>query len=638
MLCKLDDYLPKCVRRCCPSAIRQIQDKTQLGIIILLLLSVSLSIRDALVVAWLPQLDSIFSAQEVAGLVFEFACTVLIVQAMTYWDDREQLRLTSLEAVRLEFREAYMRQIAAMENVLTEVAESNVNLAEVRFAESRASILALLDNLLSRFGRGSSTSPQFEADLLRELIPLVRRWAKLFGEVSIDPVGRPVKLELRANELELFNGLSALVFELKDRIQKIEVKVLTGRRFSDANVLKRLQNTIGTADATPTRAPEVAHMRTADGDIMLRRSSRRPLRELPLSALPRRCCTWVRISRECSLTCGCHVAPHEQLEAGVRGYPRMAGCGCCEMSVLSRRHAYLLFCLLATVSLSILRLATEIWMSEDGGNTGWLLFLCTSPLIILSLCLLAVLARIDQIHTLAQLDLEVVQLKQECKAVRRYKGDMTKFWEGAKQLAQMWWRRTIPCLDLLREVSSLLVLEDDAAIVQQLQAVNKQFGLLEREGGALRDWCNTNSRVVGPRERQRFEERIRAVVSISPTTTMTPCDLIKSDCGNGCSAPNSGHGRLSTLLSHLENELSRGILVEASSVRAKKSVRFSIDETPGVSYVPTASSVGSSMFGVVEEQSEMWVDETITEMQATVAMDMEYDRPRQSRKKWWKFW
>merc|ERR1719476_471979 len=71
-------------------------------------------------------------------------------------------------------------------------------------------------------------------------------------------------------------------------------------------------------------------------------------------------------------------------------------------------------------------------------------------------CLLVVLYRFEDLDTIQQLEREVKELAKQNQHVEQQREKMREFWNNAQQLTELWLYRTVPRLDLYKEIHSQL--------------------------------------------------------------------------------------------------------------------------------------------------------------------------------------
>merc|ERR1711904_745201 len=84
-----------------------------------------------------------------------------------------------------------------------------------------------------------------------------------------------------------------------------------------------------------------------------------------------------------------------------------------------------------------------------------LLLVCAGS-VAFSTCLVVLLIRFEQIDVIQRLEREVNELAAESDRIVERKEEMVKFWNSMQQLTDIWVHRTVPRLDLLKEVQGHL--------------------------------------------------------------------------------------------------------------------------------------------------------------------------------------
>lgn len=117
-------------------------------------------------------------------------------------------------------------------------------------------------------------------------------------------------------------------------------------------------------------------------------------------------------------------------------------------------------------------------------------FLVLIEVIVNEICLAVLLVRFEEIDVIQQLEREVEELKKAEKNVQQQREKMHEFWSNAQQLTELWLYRTVPRLDLYKEVHSHL---EDAApeeLLLWMAKANEQLENIDRNLGELMNWRN----------------------------------------------------------------------------------------------------------------------------------------------------
>merc|ERR1711924_490423 len=114
--------------------------------------------------------------------------------------------------------------------------------------------------------------------------------------------------------------------------------------------------------------------------------------------------------------------------------------------------------------------------------------LTAAPLFIYSVCLLVLVIKIETICELLRLEREVQHMKEERQRVEVVQNEMHGFWDNVQELTDIWLYRTIPRLDLYKEVNHHLGDAEPAALAMQLKKANDRIEHLNKNVGSLQDW------------------------------------------------------------------------------------------------------------------------------------------------------
>jgi len=163
-------------------------------------------------------------------------------------------------------------------------------------------------------------------------------------------------------------------------------------------------------------------------------------------------------------------------------FPKQVGCGCANLTVLSREHGLLLagFCVgWIILFFTFLRL---FWTDTKIAS-----FLSVAEVVIAQICLFTMLLKFEEIDIVQKLEREVKALALQNQQVEKQREKMREFWTNAQQLTELWLYRTVPRLDLYKEVHCLLEDADDD-LLSKLSNVNQQLEDLESKLCALQAW------------------------------------------------------------------------------------------------------------------------------------------------------
>merc|ERR1719229_1081469 len=98
------------------------------------------------------------------------------------------------------------------------------------------------------------------------------------------------------------------------------------------------------------------------------------------------------------------------------------------------------------------------------------------------------LLRFEQIDVLQQLEREVQRLEKQNQAVEGQREGMKEFWSNCQQLTELWLYRTVPRLDLYKEIHSQLEDAPQEDLLVSIAQANQGLEDLEDKLGALEAW------------------------------------------------------------------------------------------------------------------------------------------------------
>jgi hypothetical protein len=192
-----------------------------------------------------------------------------------------------------------------------------------------------------------------------------------------------------------------------------------------------------------------------------------------------------------SVGCGCHSS------GGGDPFPKECSMICFRLTLLSKEHATLI----AGFLVGFVILGIELYLI-GGGKKENLSLDVIIEVFLNQFCLLVLLSRFEEIDVIQQLEREVKELKKAEENVEKQRKKMHEFWSEAQQLTELWLYRTVPRLDLYKEVHSLL--EDPPAeeLTKWLALANQELEALESKLGDLDGWRNEGA--IGLEDKKKF--------------------------------------------------------------------------------------------------------------------------------------
>jgi len=111
-------------------------------------------------------------------------------------------------------------------------------------------------------------------------------------------------------------------------------------------------------------------------------------------------------------------------------------------------------------------------------------------LVIAMTSLLVCLIRFEDIDVIQQLEREVKELVKQNEHVEQQRSTMREFWMSAQNLTELWLYRTVPRLDLLKEMHSQLEEASQEDLLMHISGANQCVEDLDRKLGAIKAWRN----------------------------------------------------------------------------------------------------------------------------------------------------
>ncbi|CAK9079005.1 unnamed protein product [Durusdinium trenchii] len=359
--------------------------------------------------------------KEILSLVFITPCIWYILTIIGQYDDRLQAKQRAAKVEKENLARSYNDLLSDMDGLLSKSAESSAGLAERTFESKRRDFQRFLERVKERYKVFAGTKDAEQ--VLRQFKRFCSNWLKVFEECSIDPIHYPKKV---INEKEPGSDLSRCqVADLcLDRLKKTEVRFISTQRDQDAQLLRKNKNEF------------------------------RRMTEKERASRPRQ--FYVRSS------------PTKD------SYPKEIRCGCGQLVILSMEHARLLIGVFIGAALfACLRGCSALQRRLRRSST--FLILSTTDLLAAEICLIVMLMRFEELDIIQQLEREVKELARQNEQVEKQREKMTEFWSNAQQLTELWLYRTVPRLDLYKEVHNQLEDCSKEDLLTHMAGANQQL-------------------------------------------------------------------------------------------------------------------------------------------------------------------
>lgn len=412
-------------------------------------------------------------------LLFAAPMSIYCSKVINQYDERLQKKQKLVKKEKENLLNCYKGLLSDMDTLLSKSTESASGLAERSFESKRRDFQRFLDRLKLRFPSGGVVKET--SSMVDQFRKFVLNWLRVFEECSIDPVANP-KSVVTPEELEGLSSIADIAVFVSDRLTTTEVKFITEQRKNDNDDLKRDKENLANMNQGKnliaiTDGREGNNQGKSDNHHGASGSFVQAV-----GAAASRQCTWFTCGvMGCSL---CKPSSNQQ-----EGCPREFLCGCFELIILSRQHLNLVFSFflgLCTVGLSAYLYIEAMGgsESEEAQQVGILVFMVLSLF-----SLVVILIKFEQIDVVQQLEREVQELMAQNKIVEENRQRMRHFWNQAQQLTELWLYRTVPRLDLCKELHSQLEdTQNDKELLTHMQAANRGLMDIEAKLGSLEDW------------------------------------------------------------------------------------------------------------------------------------------------------
>jgi len=406
---------------------------------------------------------------EVLSFLFILPCISYFVKIIGQYDDRLQQKQRDAKEQKEQLTKAYNTLLADMDGLLTKSAESSAGLAERSFDSKRRDFQRFLERAKSRYSQLFTGNKGDSDKLLDNFRRFVLNWLRVFEECSIDPIQCPKRV-VTNEELMRCLTIGEVCDLTLERLRVTTTMPINIQRDQDKQMISKTRNDM----KRHTVQADARMLALADQGMSSANMANRELTtELNAgSGSTSRRCTW--------LTCGM-VGCGRKASETADGYPKELLLVCARIIVLSREHGMLM----AGFCVGWLILGSEFFF--DAENFSKKTF---GEVLLIQICILVLLSRFEEIDVIQQLEREVVELKKAEQNVLQQKEKMHEFWTKAQQLTELWLYRTVPRLDLYKEVHSHLEDADVQYVNPWMSKANEQLELLDKNLGELQAWHN----------------------------------------------------------------------------------------------------------------------------------------------------
>jgi len=415
-------------------------------------------------------LDKWFCVKEALVIFFVLPCTTYFFRATNQYDDRLQAKQQGAQRQKEHLMKSYNDLLSDMDSLLTKSAESSAGLAERSFESKRRDFQRFLERAKTRYSSVYSGTKTDSDALLKQFRRFVANWLAVFEECSIDPIRCPKRV-LQPEELNRCTSISEVCELCLERLRVTEVRFISIQRDQDQRMLRKNKDELTRMSTTSTRSRIfIPHGRNLESELMSTETVGRRI-------------SWLTFG----FGSGCRCVDEYAL---ADGFPREVRFLCGRCVVLSAEHLMLLS---AFISGWVLILMSMLSKHTDARMIG-LLF-------VTEICIVVVLLRFEEIDIIQQLEREVEKLTAAAKNVGDQREKMRKFWSSAQQLTELWLYRTVPRLDLYKEIHSQLEDATHDDLLKNIEGANTRLEELDSKLGQLEAWRNDGRMKVEAKKR-----------------------------------------------------------------------------------------------------------------------------------------
>lgn len=461
-------WAPPAVKAFIPSTWLKIQDWTHLSLIIGVLAGVCIILQTVFLFMKFDPRQSLLLVAGAVSIVYSLPVLSYAIKIINQYDDRLQSKQAAAKRKKEDLQRSYNELLSDMDQLLGKSAESSAGLAERSFESKRRDFQRFLERAKQRYGSLFSGTKGESEKMLKQFRRFCLNWLRVFQECSIDPVNRPKKV-VEEEEMNRCTSIGEVADLVLERLRLTEVRFISMQRDQDQQMLrktksdanKRLSLTNGPGARVPTFAAGTNS--TA-----------------PAGARQSRGCGWIQCG---SSGCSCSGSQTED------GFPRDCRCICMRVVCLSAEHAKLLVGFLFGALILLGELGVFALDLHLGKTTD--MFISASTIVeicFMQLMIVVMLARFEELDIIHQFEMEVKELERQNQQVEQQREKMNEFWNNANNLTELWLYRTVPRLDLYKELHSQLEDAPTEDLLTTMAGANNALEELDKNLGALEAW------------------------------------------------------------------------------------------------------------------------------------------------------
>lgn len=404
-----------------------------------------------------------------------------IIKMIGQYDQRLQEKQLLINQRKKELEASYKTLINDMDGLLSKSAESSSLLAERSFESKKRDFQKFLEKAESRFSKVVITSEDDQRMIVDQFRRFIQRWLDVFAECSIDPINCP-KIMVSQEEMSRCTTIREITTLTLDRLKATQVKFVSTQRAQDEKMVSLFRRkALGDKRETLRLPSSVERIdldsHTSFADLSDSESRKAQSRKSVSGGNKETCC-----QRNCGCgwcLCGTYGCGTER-SADPTGFPCAASCKCAKMVILSRDHVTMFVAVLASIGI----LCFEIFDHSVGPSKPQ----CIVAISIFLVAVIVMLFRFEQIDIIQRLEVEVQTLTVDAEQVQERREKMIDFWDSMQKLTDIWLHRTVPRLDLMKEVQGHLEDAKDEDVLPYTANANRHLEELEKYLGDLKLW------------------------------------------------------------------------------------------------------------------------------------------------------
>lgn len=469
---KLLACCPSPVRALVPSTFSVIQDWTHLSLIFGVLASVAIIAETCVHISKLKFDDAIATAKEFIFIIFVAPVACYFIKVIGQYDGRLRKKQAECKEQKAALTREYNGVLSDMDGMMSKVAESSAHLAERSFESKRRDFQRFLERAKSRYAELADAGKVKADELLVNFKCFVMNWLKVFAECSIDPILAPKSI-LKPEEMDRCLTIEAVCDLVLPRLRCTEVRFITVQKEQDTQMVKKQRGEYRrlTAHADTHAIQSLESGSNYGGGFG--RSNRDLIQDLAPTQ-PGKRLSWIKCG---NVGCGCDSSE------GYDGYPRSCRCVCLQLVRLSGEHTRLMVGFIA----GFLIFGLEFLHAHIDKDVSHRLTLLIEVGFV-QICIAILLVRFEEIDEVQKLEREIKDLKRAEANVRETQQKMHEFWTNVTQLTELWLYRTVPRLDLYKEVHEVLADAEPKDLNQWMRLANEKLQGLDSKLGELKQW------------------------------------------------------------------------------------------------------------------------------------------------------